>query len=248
MNDPEISFEVGTPLGEALLGDGVITPKFDESLYKDVPFSVLFMINIIAVVIVAFASVISSLNFGGEQFRTDSPSVTDIEMIGEIGKIVEGLFVTLIIGGSLSLAWIYFLSRSALQAVNAIFSMFSIMSVIGGISLLLSGHLLYGLCLLIIAMIGLFFRKILQPQIDFASVNLMVACEAIKMMPSTILAAAVVLGVQLLFCFIWMLAVMGVATNESVSTISAGGMTYKLSNCATYLTVSFLSFVFGIID
>jgi hypothetical protein len=65
-------------------------------------------------------------------------------------------------------------------------------------------------------------------------INLKVACEAIKLMPSTILAAAAVLGLELLFCLLWMLAAMGEATNESVHTISSNGKTYDLSHCSTY--------------
>lgn len=243
MNDPKISFEVRAPLGEALLGDGAIIPKFDDSRFKDVPFSALFAINVITVTILAFTSGISSLNFGGVNFISNSTSKTDLGMRGEVGKIVGGLFLILFIGGTLSLGWIHFLSRSALQAVNVIFGVLFTMNVIGGFSLLFSGQFLYGLLLLVGAVIGIFVWKMMRPQIEFASINLMVAFEAIKMMPSTILAAAIILGVQLLFCFLWMLALMGVATNEGISTISAGGTTYRLSDCITVMD-SLVSFSF----
>ena len=135
------------------------------------------------------------------------------------------------------MGWIHLLSRTASQIVNFTFGVVVVITIISGLSLVFSGMLAYGICLLIIAAFAAAFFKLLQPRLIFASVNLKIACEAIKAMPSTILAAAVVLVVQLMFCFFWMMAALGVATNEPA----------LMGSCSTYQYSKVVKTVFALV-
>src|SRR3546814_19965078 len=53
-------------------------------------------------------------------------------------------------------------------------------------------------------------------------------------MPTTLVYALIMLGVQLLWCVVWALAVLGVATNDSQDTIRHDGTTYSLDDCSSY--------------
>jgi hypothetical protein len=132
------------------------------------------------------------------------------------------------------MGWIYLLSKMALKLVNTTFAVVLTVTTISGFSMILSGLYLYGVSLLVVAAVAVLFFIFLQPRLAFATTNLKVACEAIKAMPSTLLAAAFVLGLQGMFFVLWMLAAMGTATNEATTTISYAGKSYPLSHCSSY--------------
>lgn len=224
-------------VAEALMGQEVLSPpKFDELYYKDFMFSILFYINVVVISALGLSKGLESLSYIG-------PSITIFNKDGgksvignryENSKVVMGIFIILVTGASLSVGWIYLLSRMANKLINITFGVLLSVTIISGFSMLIAGLFLYGIILLISAFISVMFFSYLRTRLIFAGANLKVACEAIKLMPSTILAAAAVLGLELLFCLLWMLATMGEATNESVHTISSNGKTYDLSHCSTY--------------
>jgi hypothetical protein len=152
----------------------------------------------------------------------------------ESGKLLVGIFFIITTGGVLSVAWIYMLSRMAAKLIDITFVVIIAVSIISGFSMLLGGLYLSGVCLLISAFFSMMFLFYLRPHLDFANANLKVACEAIKVNPATIIAAAAVLGVELLFCLIWIIAALGTATNESTIKVSSMGKIYPLSHCSTY--------------
>mmetsp|Transcript_13092 Transcript_13092/g.12687 ORF Transcript_13092/g.12687 Transcript_13092/m.12687 type:complete len:707 (+) Transcript_13092:119-2239(+) len=224
-------------VAEALLGnEGLSPPKFDEMYYKDFLFSILFYINVVIISALGLSKGLESLSYIG-------PSITIFNKDGgksvignryENSKVVMGIFIILLTGASLSVGWIYLLSRMANKLINITFGVILSVTIISGFSMLIAGLILYGIILLMSAFVSVIFFSYVRTRLIFAGANLKVACEAIKLMPSTILAAAAVLGLELLFCLLWMLAAMGEATNESVHTISSNGKTYDLSHCSTY--------------
>ena len=191
--DPETGIPLPLGTAEALLGQGTLTaPKFDESL-KDSTFSILFVANVLIIIALAFSAGITALKFNGV-----STTIVDINNAKtvvkgnalESGKILGGLFFILISGSLLSMGWIYLLSRMALKLVNITFTVILFVATVSGFSLILSGSYTYGFCLLLLAVSAIFSFIFLQPRLAFATSNLKIACEAIKAMPSTILAAA----------------------------------------------------------
>ena len=239
-NDSHKELHTERPVGvaETLLEEEFLSaPKFDDSSLKDPVFSILFVLNAIVVLALAFSLGVSSLKFIGSKFINLDDSSKNIYPSNETVKLVGGIFLTLIVGGFLAMGWIHLLSRTASQIVNFTFVVVVVVTIISGLSLVFSGMLAYGICLLIIAAFAAAFFKLLQPRLIFASVNLKIACEAIKAMPSTILAAAVVLVVQLMFCFFWMMAALGVATNEPA----------LMGSCSTYQYSKVVKTVFALV-
>ena len=235
--DPETGGTTSNGTAEALLGqDTLSAPKFDETL-KDTTFSLLFLTSVLIVLALAFSSGTSALNFNGLSIRAINID-RSTNVIGgghnESEKMIGGFFFILLLGASLSMGWIYILSRVALKLVNITFSLIFAVTTISSFGLIIAGLYLYGVILLISATIALFFYHFFSTRLQFATTNLKVACEAIKSMPSIILAAAAVLGLQGMFCVIWMMAVIGTATNESTSSVSFQGKTFPLSSCTTF--------------
>ena len=235
--DPETGVTPPHGTAEALLGQGTLSStKFDDAL-KDPTFSVLFVTSVLIVVALAFSSGTSALMFNGLSIRAiNIDRNTNVTGGGhnESEKMIGGLFLILFLGGVLSMFWIYVLSRVASKLVNITFSVVLAVATVSVFSLIFAGMYLNGVALLVLATVALFFFHFLRPRLAFATTNLKVACEAIKAMPSTILAAAAVLGVQGVFGIVWMMAVIGTATNESTSSISFKGKSYSLSTCATF--------------
>ena len=231
---PGIGMAPGT--AEALLGDDSLSlPKFDDSHFKDTTFSVLFTVNIVIVFVIAFSSGVSSFTFGDLKVINADGSTSDDNVKRETGKVLGGLVVLLLSGGILSLGWIVVLSKVATKIVNVTFGVIFVATTLAGVSMILSGMMILGICLLVSACFSVLFFKLLQPSIKLASCNLKIACEAIRAMPCTILAAGVVMMAQILFFFVWMIATIGVSTNQDVLNIfSKDGLKFRLSQCSTY--------------
>ena len=236
--DPSYTPGIGMAPGtaEALLGsESLSLPKFDDSHFKDVTFSVLFVLNVVIVFALAYSSGLSAFEFGDLKVINVDGSTRDDNVKRETGKVIGGLVVTLLSGGILSLGWIVVLSKVATKIVNVTFGVILIAATLAGVSMILSGMMILGICLLIGACFSILFFKLLQPHIKLASCNLKIACEAIRAMPCTILAAGVVMMAQILFFFVWMIATIGVSTNQDMLNIfSRDGMKFRLSQCSTY--------------
>jgi Plasma-membrane choline transporter len=222
---------------EALLGDESLSlPKFDDSHFKDVTFSILFVLNVVIVFALAFSSGISIFEFGHLEVKNTDGSRNDEDYSREPGKIIGGLIVILFSGGILSLGWIVVLSKFATKIIPVTFGVILMATGLAGVLMLLSRMTILGICLLVGACISLLFFKLLKPHIELASCNLKIACEAIRAMPCTILAAGVVMMAQILFFFAWMIATIDVSTNQDALNISSrDGTKFKLSQCTTYL-------------
>eukprot|EP01032_Pedospumella_encystans_P033166 gene33166-37473_t len=70
---------------------------------------------------------------------------------------------------------------------------------------------------------------------DFAATNLKVACASVLQMPSIFGYALLAVGVQVLFCIVWGMAVVGYATSNNQTTIHSHGLIYDLGECTTYV-------------
>ena len=236
--DPSYTPGIGMAPGtaEALLGDESLSlPKFDDSHYKDVAFAVLFVLNVVIVLSLAFSSGITAFKFGDLKVVNADGSTTDDNVKRETGKVIGGLVVLLFSGGILSLGWILVLSKEATKIIYITFGLFLAVTTSTGISMILSRMRILGIFLLLGTCFSVLFFMLLRPHIKLASCNLKIACEAIRAMPCTILSAGVVMIAQILFFFAWMIATIGVSTNQDVLNIfSRDGSKFRLSQCSTY--------------
>ena len=191
--DPETGIPFSSGTGETLLGQGALSaPKFDESL-KDTTFSILFVTNVLIITVLAFSAGITALKLNGVSTTIVNIDKTINVVRGntlESGKMIGGLFFILILGSVLSMGWIYLLSKMALKLINISFTAVLVIATISGFSMIFTGLYTYGFCLLLLAAFAIISFIFLQPRLVFATSNLKIACEAIKSMPSTILAAA----------------------------------------------------------
>mmetsp|Transcript_21590 Transcript_21590/g.31408 ORF Transcript_21590/g.31408 Transcript_21590/m.31408 type:complete len:619 (+) Transcript_21590:166-2022(+) len=204
--------------------------------YKDIAFSILFLCQLITIIGLAFS-------FGITALVSDNPDVVKIDEDGnkkstdhdsDSGKIMGGIFLVVVMGGLFSIAWVHITATMASKIVILSLSSVILVNVFGGVGLFAMGSILGGLALLLFALFSFVFFLYVRSRIDFVAANLKVGCKAVLSMPSIILYAIVVLGVQILWCVLWFMAAYGVATNESITTLSKAGHTYDLSSCTTY--------------
>ena len=191
--DPETGIPLSLGTAETLLGQGALSaPKFDESL-KDTTFSILFVTNVLIITVLAFSAGITALKLSSISTTIVNIDNTMNVIRGntlESGKMLGGLFFILILGSVLSMGWIYLLSKMALKLINISFTAVLVIATVSGFSMIFSGLYTYGFCLLLLAAFSIISFIFLQPRLVFVTSNLKIACEAIKSMPSTILAAA----------------------------------------------------------
>ena len=209
----------------------------DLSSYRDLPFAILFLVQLLVIFSLAMSS-IPALNSTTHAVATRIIDKNGNNLSGitnDAPKIVGGMFLILFIGGGMALGWIWLLSRLAKDVVTITFGVILIVTIISALSMFFQGLALAGIFSLIVAVISTGAFVYLRPRLDFATVNMRVACEAIKLMPALILSAGIILLAQVFFSILWMMAVVGYATNDAQSTITAtNGVVYKLTQCSTY--------------
>ena len=215
---------------------GSAMKEITNGSYKDLPYGVAFVLNVIVIFSLAMAS-IPSLSYSPHSETTtiiDKNGINSSETDNDAPKIVGGMFLILFVGAALSLVWIWLLSHMAKDIVTITFGVILVVTIISALSMFFQGLAMGGIFSLIIAVLATGAFVYMRPRLEFATVNMRVASEAIKLMPSTIVAAGVVVVMELLFCLLWMMAVVGYATNESRITLSKDGISYPLAQCTTY--------------
>jgi hypothetical protein len=226
----------------------------DVAHYKDTPWTILFICQLLTTLAFAFS-------FGLKALSSTPPDEVAIEEDGSKDKesfdklslqLISGLFLVVGMGCLLSIAWVQVTATMASKIV-----MFSLVAVIlvnvfSGIALFAFDQIIPALLLLIFAAVSLLFFLYVKDRVEFVAANLKVACKAVLAMPAVILWALVVLLLQVsnaafvvpvltalcheqvVWCVFWFIAAYGVATNESVTTITKHGETYDLTSCTSY--------------
>jgi len=228
---------------EALLGGKVLRKsnsygyRQNRNQFNDPFFAGLFFLN--TVFVFAFSMVYGVIALSGVSSKTvtvnDSGSHhvwVDSDISGEF---VGGVSLVSAIAGSLSMFMVYMLSKYSDGIIVSSLITIVIISMVIGIGMISYGIIAAGFAIVVFAIASGLFLYYIRPRIGFASVNLRIACEAISCMPKIFAYAAGVMGVLFLWCLVWAMAVYGVATNATVDTIHAGGATYSINQCTTYV-------------
>ena len=206
------------------------------SSWKDPLWAFLFAVNGLVIFSMAMASA-PALSYQAHATMTkiiNRDGIDSTEVINDAPKLVGGMFLVLLVGGTVSLLWIWLLSRLAKDIVTLTFGAILVVTIISALSMFFQGLAMAGIFSLIVAVLSTGAFVYLRPRLEFATINMRVAAEAIKTMPATVAAAGVVVALELAFCLLWMMAVVGYATNESDDLFVKNGVTYKLSQCVTY--------------
>lgn len=205
--------------------------------YKDAIFLILFGFSLLIVCAIALTYGSVSLSNPGADYwiiGTDGVSTEDKAKEDVISKIMLGVLFILSLSTVVSLAWVYLLSYIAIFMVNAIIISLVVISVVGAITVLSLGYPSFGFLLLAMALATLLVSLFFQSRIEFASVNLDIACKAVVSMPSTIGYSLLMLLFQAAYVMIWCIASVGFATNDFRISKFFQGHEYTLDQCASY--------------
>lgn len=148
--------------------------------------------------------------------------------------MIGGVLLLLAVGAALSVVWIQVMVRLAAKLIMCTLMGVIAVCLVCSILFFTSGSVAGGVVTLVFALLVGVYLFAVRRRVEFASKNLKVACNSVLTMPTTLLYALIMLGVQLVWCVIWALAVMGVATNNSQHTIRHEGTTYDLDDCSSY--------------
>ncbi len=171
--------------------------------YRDPLFLFLFIANLFYVATLAISyGGVALANTGSDYWiitSTDpsssismNPDGTDYSEVAYEGnyhvptKLLAGLVLIILSSATISMTWIYFLSKIAHYVMNTMIVAIVIASSLGGFTFLFMGYSPLGLLLILVAMSTLILALYHQARIDFAAKNLQIACEAIVTVPSTL--------------------------------------------------------------
>lgn len=209
----------------------------DDKVYKDWIFSFLF-------IAIYFMITVYGYSFGIKTLNSSKPLELEVSQLKEINDdgtanwksiFLNGVFIILFLSISLSIGIIILMTHFAKHIVTLTFATTSICCIMLGIILFTIGNIAIGLVLMIFAIISYFTFTYMKPRIAFASINLKIACQSIQdNMPALIGCAILMSLFQLYLSIIWILTVIGFATNESINTISYNGKYYNFNDCSNY--------------
>lgn len=206
--------------------------------YKDVFFLALFGMNILCIISLALLYGVVALSSSGDEVIKVGQNGKEYNQTSEFTPSVEimfGMIVTLASAVIATSVWIFTLSRIASFVLNAILISLIMVPIICGMVLFFLGYFVFGFTLLLLSVCLLVLSLFIRPRMDFAAVNLRVACTAVLQMPSVFGYAGMAVGVQVLFSILWGIAAVGYATSNTDVTIHAHGLNYDLDECTTYL-------------
>jgi hypothetical protein len=208
-----------------------------DSQYTDPAFALAFVINVCMILALAFTTGIKAVMFTPPKHVTVyADNSTDVDNSGRLNSsnFVGGLFLILFLSGALSLCWVYLLTNLSHKIIPFTFGfILCVASAIIPVFLAynnLSGAI--GLFILVLVISYMFIY--LRPRMEFAASTLKIACSGVRRYPYTMVYAGIMVFIQIWFCLLWTLAVVGAATNEWNATINAGGKSFDASACTTY--------------
>ena len=227
----------------SLLSNERIIPNKNDDIklywtnYNDLAWAGVFLSHLIIMIALAFSYGVTALNSPGvKDIIVKSSSFRTYTHSDEDSKFIGGIFLLVSLAALFSVAWVYAVAKFAASLI--FFSIISsiVLSVTSGLILLATGYLALGIVVVLFAIFGLMFFISIRSRIAFASVTLSVATESVANMTSQIFRfCLIVIFLQFVWCVIWAIAAIGVATNESVTTISHRGETYDVDECSTYI-------------
>jgi hypothetical protein len=205
--------------------------------YKDAIFLLLFGMSVLIVCAIALTyGTVSLVNPGADYWiiGSDGSEIEEKAKEDIVSKIMLGLMFVLSLSTVISLAWVYLLSYIAIFMVNAIIISLVVISVVGAVVVLSLGYPSFGFLLLAMGLLTLLISLYFQSRIEFASINLDIACKAVVAMPSTIGYSLLMLLFQAAYVLVWCIAAIGFATNDYKVSKFFHGEEYTLDQCSSY--------------
>lgn len=214
-------------------------PEEDDQYftYKDIFFLFLFCANILIISAIALSYGGVALSNSGADYWIINPNgfiIDDPSYDSTGSKIFFGIFCAILFSGGLSTLWIYFLSQITGSMIYAIITILTIFTLVIGIGLFSVGYIILGICMMMLTLITIIVTFLFQTKIEFISMNIQIASEALISMPYLFSYAFGMVMIQITYILIWSIAVYGYATNNYDITTFYQGHVYYLNDCVTY--------------
>lgn len=203
---------------------------------RDITYAIIFIINLITILYLSLSYGISAINNSNSEaiVNVNNKSQTNTTYSNDGSIIIGILFITLFMGSILSIFWIYLVSFVSSDIISFSFLSFILLGSIAGIIMFVSKFIFVGTCLMISSLFVFLLFLYVRPKLEFASTTMRIASEAIRSMPATIYVSIFVNFLQIVYCFLWALTMIGMATNESVDNVMYDGKSYSIKQCVTY--------------
>lgn len=205
--------------------------------YRDILSTAIFLIQVLLITILAFvygvpameahfSKTVTVVNTNAEVESNDA-SANSAKMIGGIFTI---LFLAMFLSGILA----YAVARVSSKILFASFVITISVTIAISISLFVMNFIVLGILGIVFGIfVSVYFHSI-RPRLAFASTNLQVASKAVLASPNVFLYSLLMLVIELFWCLIWIVAAIGVGTNQANPTLTHNGIEYKASECTTY--------------
>jgi len=199
--------------------------------FNDFPPAVLFAVNVFFIFFLAMTSGAKALS---NAFPVIYSKTGKIQEVSGAFDVTGGLLFTMIVVGLVSLLWlkiiVFFSGNHVVHICKGIFGGLLASS----LTCLIIGCWLYSLVFFVSACLCLCYYFYMKKHIAFATINMKIACAAIQIMPSIVAIATLMLALQIVWCTIWSVALLGSATNLDDRLITVRGVDYELDRCYTY--------------
>jgi hypothetical protein len=228
--------EVKVPLLDESAGSTVYLEH--NKKYKDIGFLVLFGVNLVVILAIALLYGLVALTSNGQEVVKVADNGNEYDITAEHTPSVQillGMVSSLAVGVIMTVLWIFTLSRIASFVLNAILISIILVPITFGIVLFGMGFYSFGAALLAFSIVLLVGALFIKPRMDFAAVNLKVACTAVLQMPSIFAYAMLAVCAQVVFSVVWGMAVVGYASSNNEVTIHAHGLLFNIDECTTYV-------------
>lgn len=158
---------------------------------------------------------------------------------------IGGVSVALTVAIATAASSLVILGRISNEIITFVIVVSGLLSFLAGIILFTNNFVVNGLFLIVFTAYCGFLFFYFQSRIAFASINLRVACQALQSMPSLAIPTVIILLFLAAYCFLWVLAAIGIASNESSFSVTSKGASYDLTQCSTYSYSSVCIFTFS---
>ena len=215
-----------------VIGKGL---KLEPMSYRDVVWGLIFGLNFFLIFSLALSYGLIALSTPGPRdLLIKSSSVVKVLHSHESAKFIIGVFLVIITAIAVSFGWIVVMARYASKLILLTILLAMSTASISGFAMFRSGFVFLGLTFLAIVFSAFGVLMSMRSRIQFAAFSLSTASAAILNNPSIFAYAFGVQFLQLLWFLIWVIAAVGVATNESIKTISYHARVYRLVTCTTF--------------
>jgi len=230
--DKSSTLEPLAPTSEAFSpATGRPTPTAGQ--YRDLWAALLFFVNCTVVLGLALGKGIRALAYDTPEkavVDTDGSIEWEDGKPNELPVVFGGVVLLLATSALLSYGWVQSMVRLASVLIVCMLMTVVALTLVCALVFFAVGSIVGGVLTLCFSVLCMFYLHYVRPRIEFASVNLKVACEAVQRVPATLVVAGLMLGAQAVWVIVWSIALLGAGTTADQETITAGGKTYDLGD------------------